>query len=61
MKCYTCGEIRHVSWEFPRNKPAAQRNENIVEAHEESGEEVEVNNPPEEGESLMLKRVLVNT
>ena len=61
MKCYRCGEIGHISWECPRNKPAAQRNENIVEAHEESNEEAKVNNPPEEGESLMLKRVLVKT
>ena len=38
VKCYTCGEIGHMSWECPRNKPAAQRNENIVEAREESNE-----------------------
>ena len=48
-----------MSWECPRNKPAAQRNANIVKAPEESSEEAKVNNPPEEGESLMLKRVLV--
>ena len=33
VKCYTCGEIGHMSWECPRNKPVAQRNANIVEAH----------------------------
>ena len=49
-----------MSWECPRNKIATQRNANIVEAHENSSEEEEVNNPPEEGESLMLKRVLVD-
>ena len=50
-----------MSWECPKNKPTTQRNENIVEDCEESNEEVEMNNPPEEGESLMTKRVLVNT
>ena len=50
-----------MSWELPRNKPATHRNANIVEAHEESIDEAKVNNPPEEGESLMLKRVLVKT
>ena len=61
VKCYTCGEIRHMSWECPKNKPTAQRNENIAEAHEESNEEAEKDNPPKEGQSLMLKRVLVKT
>ena len=51
MKCYTCGEIGHMSWECPKNKPTAQRNVNITKAREESSEE----------ESLMLKRVLVKT
>ena len=50
-----------MSWECPRNKPAAQRNANIVESLEDSSEEVEVNNTLKEGESLMLKRVLVKT
>ena len=38
-----------MSWESERNKPTSQRNANIVEEHEESNEEVEMNNPPEEG------------
>jgi hypothetical protein len=21
VRCYTCGEIGHMSWDFPRNKP----------------------------------------
>ena len=50
-----------MSWECPKNNPTAQRNENIVEACEESNEEAEMNNPPEERESLMMKRVLVKT
>ena len=59
VKCYTCGEIGHMSWECPRIKPSAQRNGNISKDSEESSEEAEVNNPPEEGESLMLNRILV--
>ena len=50
-----------MSWERPSNKPAAQRNVNIIEAREESNEEAEENNPPKEGESRMLKRALVKT
>ena len=57
VKCYTCGENGHMSWECPRNKTAAKMNENIAKAHEECGEEENVNNPHEEGEYLMLKRV----
>ena len=49
-----------MSWECPRNKPAAHRNANIAEARQDSSEEAELNNSLKEGESLMLKRVLVN-
>ena len=34
---------------------------NVAEDREETKEETEVNNPLEDGEALMLKRVLVNT
>ena len=61
VKCYTCGEIGHMSWEFPENKTTSHRNANIVEAHEEFDEEAEMNNPTEEGESLMMKIFLVKT
>jgi len=61
VRCYTCGEIGHMSWDCPRNKYTHQRNVNVTEAQEESKEEIEVNNPPEDGEALMLKRVLVKT
>ena len=50
-----------MPWEFPKNKNTAQRNENIAEACEESKEDAEMNNPPKEGEYLMMKRVLVKT
>ena len=50
-----------MSWEFPKNKPTAHRNANITKVHEESKEEAKMNNPLEEGESLIMKRVLVKT
>ena len=50
-----------MSWDYPRIKSIGQRNVNVAEAQEELKEETEVNNPPEDGEALMLKRVLVNT
>ena len=34
---------------------------NVIEAHEDSKEETNMNNPRKEGESLMLKRVLVKS
>ena len=34
---------------------------NVAEAQEESKGEEEMNNPPEEGESIMLKRVLIKS
>ena len=48
VKCYTCGEIEHMSWECPKNKPTAHRNVNIV-SHEDSNEEGQMNNPRDEG------------
>ena len=49
-----------MSWDCPRNKPISHRNANIAKDHEEFSEEAEVNNCPQEGESLMLKRVLAD-
>ena len=48
-----------MSWNCPRNQSSNQRNVNVAEAQEESKEETYMNNPPEEGISLMLKRFLV--
>ena len=50
-----------MSWDCPRNKSTGQRNVNVTEDQEEPKEEIEVNNPPEDGEALMLKRFLVKT
>ena len=50
-----------MSWNCPRNQSSSQRNVNVAEAQVESKEETKMNNPPKEGESLMLKRVLVKS
>ena len=49
VKCYTCGEVGHMSWDCPRNKSTGQRNVNVAEDQEELKEETEVNNPREDG------------
>ena len=33
--CYTYGQVGHMSWDCPRNKPTCQRNVNVAEAQEE--------------------------
>ena len=48
-----------MSLNCPRNQSLNHRNVNVVDAQEDLKEEIEMNKPPEEGESLMLKRVLV--
>ena len=35
VRCYTCGEIGHMSWDYPRNKSTCQRNVNVTETQEE--------------------------
>ena len=50
-----------MSREFPKNKNTSKRNENIVEAHENSNEESKKDNPPREVECVVMKSVLVNT
>ena len=34
IRCYTCGEWGHGSWDCPHKKPANQQNVNVVEAKE---------------------------
>ena len=50
-----------MSWNCPRKQSSNQRNVNVVEAQEESKGETKMNNPQKEGETLMLKRVLVKS
>jgi hypothetical protein len=50
-----------MSWDYPKNKSAGQRNENIAEAKEDNvntdikGEALELE------ESLLMKRVLIKS
>ena len=30
VRCYTCGEVGHMSWDCPRNKSTGQRNVNVT-------------------------------
>ena len=50
-----------MSREFPKNKNATKRNDNIVEAHENSNEESKKDNRPGEVKCVVMKSVLVNT
>ena len=34
VRCYTCGEVGHMSWDCPRNKSIGQRNVNVEEDQE---------------------------
>ncbi|MCY6488155.1 hypothetical protein, partial [Actinobacillus pleuropneumoniae] len=54
-------EWGHVSWDYPHNKPLSQRNENVVEAKLEPPLLMEKEEPPEVGESLLLRRTLLKT
>ena len=59
IRCYTCGEWGHGSWDCPHNKSTTQRNVNVAETKEEIPQDTGKEEPPEAGESLLLKRVLL--
>ena len=59
MQCYTCGEWGHGSWDYPHNNSVTQRNVNIAEAKEEIPQIAGKEEPPEVGESLLLKIVFL--
>eukprot|EP00253_Pinus_taeda_P033292 PITA_33292 len=61
VRCYTCGERGHMSWDCPHNKSASQRGANVAEAKPEPPRLVEKEEPPEEGESLLLRRTLLRS
>eukprot|EP00253_Pinus_taeda_P030391 PITA_30391 len=61
VRCYTCGERGHMSWDCPHNKSASQRGANVTEAKSEPPRLVEKEEPPEEGESLLLRRTLLRS
>ena len=49
-----------MSWD-PHNKSASQRGENVTEAEPEPPRLVEKEEPPEEGESLLLRRTFLRS
>eukprot|EP00253_Pinus_taeda_P032129 PITA_32129 len=59
IRCYVCGELGHGSWDCPHNKTTTQRNVNIGETKEEKLQVTRKEEPPEVGETLLLKRVLL--
>eukprot|EP00253_Pinus_taeda_P018546 PITA_18546 len=61
VRCYTCGEWGHVSWDCPHNKTASQSDVNVVEANPEPPRLMEKKESPEVGESLLLRRTLLKT
>ena len=50
-----------MSWDCPHNKPTSQRNVNVAEAKPEEPLLMENEEPPEVGESLLLRRTLLKT
>jgi hypothetical protein len=59
IKCYTCGNIGHMSWDCPKNKSAGQRNANVAETKEEIVNTNTKEEVLEVGESLLMNRVLL--
>ena len=58
MRCYTCEQLGHMSWDCPENG-ARQRGAQVVQAEPETPKELEVAvNYPEQGEALLLKKVI---
>lgn len=59
VRCFACGEWGHVQWDCPHQRSANQRNVNVAEAKEEIPQPEAKEEPPEDGESLLLRRVLL--
>eukprot|EP00253_Pinus_taeda_P019816 PITA_19816 len=59
IRCYTCGEWGHGSWDYPHNRTTSQKNVNVAEAKQETPQIIEKEESPEVGESLLLKRALL--
>eukprot|EP00253_Pinus_taeda_P023587 PITA_23587 len=57
--CFACGEWGHVQWDCPHQRSANQRNVNVAKAKEEIPQPEAKEEPLEGGESLLLKRVLL--
>eukprot|EP00253_Pinus_taeda_P028343 PITA_28343 len=59
VRCYICGEWGHMKWDFPHQKLANPHNVNVAETEEEIPQPEVKEEPPEVGESLLLKKVLL--
>eukprot|EP00253_Pinus_taeda_P010651 PITA_10651 len=59
IRCYTCGEWGHGSWDYPHNKVTNHRNVNVAKPKEEKPQIADKEESPKVGESLLLKRVLL--
>eukprot|EP00253_Pinus_taeda_P008110 PITA_08110 len=59
VRFFAYGEWGHVQWDCPHQKSANQHNVNVAEAKEEIPQPEAKEEPPEDGESLLLKRVLL--
>ena len=58
MRCYTCGQLGHMSWDCPENV-ARQRGAQVVQAEPKAPKELEVVvNYPEQGETLLMRKVI---
>ena len=59
MRCYTCVQLGHMSWDFPENV-VRQRGAQVVQVEVESPKVAQVvENFPKEGESLIMRKVLL--
>ena len=58
VRCYTLGQLGDMSWDCPKNV-ARQRGAQVVQAEPEAPKELEVaENYPEQGEALLMRKVI---
>ena len=58
MKCYTCGQLGHMSWDYPENV-VRQRGAQVVQVEPEAPRELEVaENYPKQGEALLMRKIM---
>lgn len=59
VRCYKCGELGHMSWDCPHNKLTSEKNVNVIKAKPRPPRLMEKEEPPKEGESLLLRRTFL--
>jgi hypothetical protein len=58
VRCYTCGQLGHMSWDCPENV-VRQRGAQVVQVEPEAPKELEViEDYPEQGEALLMRKVI---